>query len=521
MPPGHIVEHLQTVLTSEGISYDVGALQLIGRAAQGSMRDALSLTDQAIAYSAGSLQEATVQAMLGAVDQRHLYDLLEALAQQDGNRLLTLADDMSARSLPLGPALQAFAVLIYRLSLAHVVPSAIAQDDPERDVLMNLLGLFSATELQLLYQIATHGRKEMLYAPDEATGFGMTLLRMLAFLPGKQTQTPDPGARVEPPRRGGAAAALTGSVGRAITPAPAAQVQETITNAPAAISSAAQASQPTPVVHSSPARAAMQALGNVLGGMGVGKSAAAASAPVVAPVIESRVLPTRAVEVKAVPSPVLASPSVAPSVAQRPVFDDGPPPDWEEEGDYYEQQLLPRLSLVKPTAQPESVPEAEPALPQGLSVGSPDALVGVSDVPGEPLVPILSEGQWPTTDSWPAIVRNMDISGLARQTLERTQWVGVSEKDGLKVVHLLVAVKAYLESSYVQRIQQTLEKQLGAGLQIDLRLGEVTASAQLQQDHENRERQDKAEAAIAADPFVNELQLRMGASIVPGSIRSI
>ncbi len=541
MPPGHIVEHLQTVLTAEGIAYEVGALQLIGRAAQGSMRDALSLTDQAIAYSAGSLQEATVQAMLGAVDQRHLYDLLEALAQQDGNRLLALADDMSARSLPLGPALQAFAVLIYRLSIAHVVPSAIAQDDPEREVLMNLLGLFSATELQLLYQIATHGRKEMLYAPDEATGFGMTLLRMLAFLPGKQTHTPDLGAKAESPRRVAASSALAGTAStgstagaanQAISHPPTLQAHAPAASLPAAVTPVVQTPQPATVVQSSPARAAMQALGNMLGGAGGGKSAAAASAPVAAPitapVIESRALPmraveTRAVEVKTVPSPVLASPSAVSNVAQSPAFDDGPPPEWEEEGDYYEQQLLPRLSLVKPTVQPapESLLQPEPSLPQGLPVGATEAPVTVSDVSVVPVSPLLSQGQWPTTDTWPAIVRSMDISGLARQTLERTQWVGVSEKDGLKVVHLLVAVKAYLENSYVQRIQQTLEKQFGAGLQIDLRLGEVTASAQLQQDHENRERQDKAEAAIAADPFVNELQLRMGASIVPGSIRSI
>ncbi len=375
----------------------------------------------------------------------------------------------------------------------------------------------------------------MLYAPDEATGFGMTLLRMLAFLPGKQTHTPDPVARAEPPRRVAASAAPAGTIGaanKATSPTPTLQApaQVPVASLPAAAPPVVQTPQPAPVVHSSPARAAMQALGNVLGGGGAGKSAVAASAPVTAPVttpaIESRALPIRAVEMraaemKAVPSPLLASPPAVSNVAQSPAFDDGPPPEWEEEGDYYEQQLLPRLSLVKPTVQSEPVLQAEPSQPQGLSVGSPDAPATVSEVAAAPVAPLLAQGQWPTTDSWPAIVRNMDISGLARQTLERTQWVGVSEKDGLQVVHLLVAVKAYLESSYVQRIQQTLEKQFGAGLQIDLRLGEVTASAQLQQDHENRERQGKAEAAIAADPFVNELQLRMGASIVPGSIRSI
>jgi DNA polymerase-3 subunit gamma/tau len=526
MSPGHIVEHLQTVLAAENIAFEMGALQLIGRAAQGSMRDALSLTDQAIAYSAGSLQEASVQAMLGAVDQRHLYNLLEALAQHDGNRLLALADDMSERSLPLGAALQAFAVLIYRLSIAHIVPAAIAQDDPERETLMALLGLFSATELQLLYQIATHGRKEMIYAPDEATGFGMTLLRMLAFLP----KMPESGlgARSEVSQPSRTPLDRKGSSERKSAP-------EVVTSGGGSVSSALpvgraavteQTALPEPlaVVRSSPARTAMQALGNVLGSSGTGnatKVARQAVAPATAPGGEMRASPPRASEGNAVQAPVAASTSPiatpATKAAEFPVFEDSPPPQWEEEGDYYEQQLMPRLSLVKPVALPvsESVqtPSEEPPLLE--SVAQPAVL---SQVSAEPSV---FDGQWPNTESWPAFVRQMDITGLGKQALERTQWVGVSDKEGTKVVHLLVAVKAYLETSYVQRIQQALEKQLGAGLQVDLRLGEVTASAQLQQEQENRERQETAQAAIAADPFVNELQLRLGASIVPGSIRSI
>lgn len=183
MPPAHVVEHLQRVLAAEGVPYEMPALQLIGRAAQGSMRDALSLTDQAIAHGAGQLTHTSVQDMLGAVDQRHLVDILEALADQDAVKLLAVADDMAARSLPMGQALQNLASLLYRLSVAHLVPGAIAEDDPDRDLLLSLAQRFSPSQLQLHYQIASHGRRELVYAPDEATGFGMCLLRMLAFLP--------------------------------------------------------------------------------------------------------------------------------------------------------------------------------------------------------------------------------------------------------------------------------------------------------------------------------------------------
>ncbi len=183
LPPTLIVTHLQYVLEQEGITFEVSALALLARAAQGSMRDALSLLDQAIAYSDAKVDEATVRNMLGAIDQSYLYDVLQTLLARDGAGLLRIADDMLSRSLAFDAALQDLATLLHRVALAQIVPQAIAEDEPERVRLLQLATNFSAEEIQLFYQIAIHGRNEIDLAPDEYAGFTMTLLRMLAFIP--------------------------------------------------------------------------------------------------------------------------------------------------------------------------------------------------------------------------------------------------------------------------------------------------------------------------------------------------
>ena len=187
LPPALIATHLQYVLGQEQIAFESAAVGLIARAAQGSMRDALSLLDQAIAFSAGKVEEAVVRTMLGAIDQGYLFDLLLALHEQNGVALLAVADNMATRSLAFDAALQELATLLHRIALAQTVPQAIADDEPERARLLELAQAFTAEEVQLHYQIAIHGRDEIDLAPDEYAGFTMTLLRMLAFAPGKGT----------------------------------------------------------------------------------------------------------------------------------------------------------------------------------------------------------------------------------------------------------------------------------------------------------------------------------------------
>ena len=175
--------HLEHVLTAEGIPFEKTALQLLARAANGSMRDALSLLDQAIAMGGGGVAEADVRHMIGAVDKRYLYELIAALAAQNGEKLLQKAQEMAECAVGFDNALGELALLLQRLALAQTVPVAISADDPERDTLHTLAAALGAEQIQLYYQCALHGKQDLSLAPDEYAGFVMTLLRMLAFAP--------------------------------------------------------------------------------------------------------------------------------------------------------------------------------------------------------------------------------------------------------------------------------------------------------------------------------------------------
>ena len=190
MPVTSITEHLHTVLARENIQAESTALQLVARAASGSMRDALSLLDQAIAYGAGAVHEAEVRAMLGAIDQSYLFTLLDALAKKDGQALLQVAADMEERSLSFDAALAELALVLHQVALAQSVPEAIAADLPERPQLMDLASRFAPEDTQLYYQIALLGRRDLSLAPDEYAGFTMCLLRMLTFTPGEPNSKP-------------------------------------------------------------------------------------------------------------------------------------------------------------------------------------------------------------------------------------------------------------------------------------------------------------------------------------------
>lgn len=183
MPPELIREHLQKILTLEGVASQPAALQLIARAAQGSMRDALSLLDQAIAYGSGEVLTDTVHGMLGAIDQRYLFSLLYALIANDGVTLLNEAEQMAVRSIDFDAALQDLAALLQQIALTQIVPAALADDLPERDTIIELAAQLDPQTVQLYYQICLLGRRDLVLAPDEFAGFSMTLLRMLAFLP--------------------------------------------------------------------------------------------------------------------------------------------------------------------------------------------------------------------------------------------------------------------------------------------------------------------------------------------------
>lgn len=183
MTPPSIAAHLMHILKAEAINAEPGALNLIARSAAGSMRDALSLLDQAIAHGSGKVEEAQVREMLGTVDLDYLFLILDALLGGDAAAMLAVADDMATRSLSFDAALQELASLLTRIQIAQLAPQTVADDLPERARLLELAGRFDPEFVQLAYQIAVHGRKELPLAPDEQAGFTMALLRLHAFRP--------------------------------------------------------------------------------------------------------------------------------------------------------------------------------------------------------------------------------------------------------------------------------------------------------------------------------------------------
>ncbi|HWX10909.1 MAG TPA: DNA polymerase III subunit gamma/tau [Trinickia sp.] len=196
MPAGHIVGHLEHILAAEGIAFEPQALRLLARAADGSMRDALSLTDQAIAYSANQVTEEAVRGMLGALDQSYLIRLVDALVAGDGALVLGIADEMALRSLSFSTALQDLASLFHRIAWAQFAPASVLDEWPEANDVRRFAQVLSPEQVQLFYQIAAIGRSELGLAPDEYAGFTMTLLRMLAFEPATQgSGTAGPGPR--------------------------------------------------------------------------------------------------------------------------------------------------------------------------------------------------------------------------------------------------------------------------------------------------------------------------------------
>ena len=182
MPRQHIIDHLARILEAEQVKFEPLALRHLAKAAAGSMRDALSLLDQAIAHGAGVVEEEKVRDMLGTVGDDYLYALLDALVARDVPALIAVADQMETRSLNFDSALQELAVLFHRIALLQLAPEAIG-DSAERERLKPYAEKFDAEFLQLCYQIAVHGRDDLALAPDEYAGFTMALMRLVAFDP--------------------------------------------------------------------------------------------------------------------------------------------------------------------------------------------------------------------------------------------------------------------------------------------------------------------------------------------------
>ncbi len=196
MAPETILEHLGQVLQAENVASEPQALRLLARAARGSMRDALSLTDQAIAFGSGQLQEASVRQMLGSVDRSYVFQLLDALARGDGKTVVETSEVLRLNGLSAASTLEEMATVLQRMAVLQAVPGIGASDDaadPEIAATARLAQTMPADETQLLYSLCLHGRAELGLAPDDYAALTMVLLRLLAFKPA--------GGAVEPAKK--------------------------------------------------------------------------------------------------------------------------------------------------------------------------------------------------------------------------------------------------------------------------------------------------------------------------------
>ena len=183
MPSASISEYMEKILKEEAISYEINAIYLIAKAANGSMRDALSILDQGIAYCGGTIEEAMIKKMLGAIDQSYLFNLVHAVIDQDGHKAIEIAKHMDERNLSFDAALNDLANLIQTIGVTQAIPDSLDASYLDRDQVIALTKKISAEQLQLFYQIVILGRRDLYLAPDEYAGFTMTLLRMLSFTP--------------------------------------------------------------------------------------------------------------------------------------------------------------------------------------------------------------------------------------------------------------------------------------------------------------------------------------------------
>lgn len=482
MPPGHIVGHLTRLLEAEAVPFEPAALRPIAKAASGSMRDALSLLDQAIAHGAGRVEEQAVQDMLGTVGDDHLYAVLQALQVNDVQALMAAADGMEARSLSFDSALQSLAGLLHRIALLQLAPSALS-DEFEAARLAPYAEAFDPEFLQLAYQIVIHGRDELPLAPDEATGFSMTLLRLFAFRP------------EQPAALGGVMAAGGGDgQARSIPAAP--------RLSPVPASSRTTAAAPTPAAPPTVAAPSLAAVAPAV----VQKAPQPPEpvAPVAAPAQVSE--PAPAASAPPEPPPVAASGFTAEHGSSVPPWEDLPP-------EAHALPLTRPAPVVPPPVQATLPARAEPTptpTPSMPPREAPPAVVATSD---EPL---------PETVDWHALQEQVGLGGFNLQLAQHSELLEVAGNCfRLRLAndqrHLL-----QINKSGAEKLQEALSNHFGRPVRVSIEVGEIATETPAQRNQADKAvRHAAALASLEQDPFVRELIERFDATLEAASVKPL
>ncbi|WP_336366643.1 DNA polymerase III subunit gamma/tau [Marinobacter sp. C2H3] len=471
MTPEHIAGHLRHVLGEEGIPFEEPALWLLARAADGSMRDALSLTDQAIAYGNQTLNASDVSNMLGTIDQRDIERLVGALVENDGPALLSEVNRIADFAPDYGVILADLLSLFHRVTLEQVVPGSADNALGDAAQVQALARKLSAEDAQLFYQAALMGRKDLDITPDARMGFEMTLLRMLAFRPGAE--------RRDPSSAGSGGASASGG-DAPDEPAPAATIEPAVESKPAASAPAAPVAQAAPDTDSAPVAAA---------------EPEAAQAPVAEPLRADQT-----------PSP--SEPVPAP---ERDV------PPWED--DYPVSDELDRM----PPAEAEDWPDADGVAVQAVETSRE------TEAAAEPAPAVAPEPADAGTDAevapastvddfvWERDFRSLGIVGMPGNLASQ----GAMARDGNTLVLTIDEGHArLLNARHEEKILAALRSFFGDAIELRIESGNPGANTPAAYEERQRQaRQAAAEEAIRQDPIVQSIVERFEARVVEESIR--
>jgi DNA polymerase-3 subunit gamma/tau len=487
MAPETVLSHLTQVLAAENVAAEPPALRLLARAARGSMRDALSLTDQAIAFGSGQLQEAGVRQMLGAVDRSYVFRLIEALAVGDGKTVVETAEALRLNGLSAASTLEEMSAVLQRMAVFQAVPQMAATvdaDDPEASETARLAAAMPADETQLLYSLCLHGRGELGLAPDEYAALTMVLLRLLAFKP-----QGGPAEKKTLTQAEGGASASAATPGAALRPALAAVVAAPSgaveVAAPVASALAPVAKLPTaPTGREADAQDPRGAADTVDLPPGEG----AGEQPPPWPGSEDDV-----------PNAAASAPRT-PGVATLPV---------RSAVNFDENQAPPQAGKAHQAPEFVAIPVRE----------APEPGVRLQPMPLSAPTPVSSR-YTPTEegDVWHATVQQLvaaeAVTALVRELALQSQLVA---RDG---GHWLLRVEreSLNQPTARERLRAALEA-AGHATQISVEVGVVIDSPARRNAAAAAERQRRAEEIVHNDPYVQSLVRDYGAKIVPGSIK--
>ncbi len=561
MDPERIVGHLKYVLEQEMVPFEEAALWQLGRAADGSMRDAMSLADQAIAFGGGKVADTDVRAMLGTIDQNLVYQVLEALVSADGQQILHAVEQLSQHSPDYSAALAELLSCLHRIAIAQALPEAVDNSRGDRQQVLQLAQQLPAEDVQLFYQTALLGRRDLPMSPDPRSGFEMVLLRMLAFRPQGVHSVPtkalaaasaEPAVEQSGPAATAAAASLTAPAGAPSSAGPA--VEGGAQAAPPAASAEvppAKKSEPVTPAGEAPAVPAMAPVDRGAGAAQPWLEAETRPEVDARPEVEARpeVDAPRAVD-KArqhdqysglqehVPVEVSAEPRTEIRPDLGPLAADPVDPSLQNggRGSGLDPQQMAALGLrsgrdvrppsAKPAPAAEPVPEAvataaaEPASASGqesVTEGQAGGASGEPEPSADTRERLSIEAMEPSR--WTELYQQLGVGGVLQSTVSNCQLTAVA---GTSFHFVLDENNSTLfDQSHQQRLADLLSQYFAVAVEAVIEIGLVTtetpAACFVRQ---KQERHEAAVEALTGDPIVQELLQQFDATLLEESVKA-